>query len=180
MAKFGQILSDKAQELIVEVPFIERTPGTGRVVLGSTNTPAVRMTNGNQQVSGAVMAPPDWDTDSNVTALIMVALRNNEANGDTWDIDFDYVFVESGSLVTSDLDKPATSLNKALTVTALQGLSARSVYTLAFELDRNNILNGYAGATEGLFSFAIQRTNAGTIPRMDVVSMAIKFPTGIK
>ena len=180
MANFGEAVSDQPMSQIVEAPALALSklggPGATDVVIGSTFIPAVLVTANTQILSGRIIGVPQWDRTEDVTIIVAVGLDALEVNNDTWDIDFDYIFAESGVAADADLNKTVTSLTPTLTVTTAEGLIDETLYSLSFTLDRNDANNPYVSATGGGFGFALNQRIGSVITSMNIIAIAIEFP----
>ena len=154
-------------------------PGATDEVVGSTDTPVVRLTADTQLLSLRITGAENWDTDQDVTLSIAVAINGNfsPVNGNTLFFDLDYIFVQSGLAATADLGKTATGINPSLTFTTAAGLAAETLYVASLTLDRNDVTNPYSGATGGGFSFRFNlNSTLGDADSIDVVAAAIRYP----
>lgn len=178
MADFGEAVSDQPMSQIIESPVLalSKQGGPADVVIGSTAIPAVLLTANTQLLSGRIIGVPDWDRTEDVTVIVAVGLDAIEANNDTWDLDFDYIFAESGVAADADLNKTITSLTPTLTVTTAEGLADETLYALTFTLDRNDANNPYVSASGGGFGFRLNQRIASSIGSMNLIAVAVQFP----
>lgn len=150
-------------------------PGATDEIIGSTDIPAVNLTSATQLLSTRVVAASGWDSASDVTVGLGLALDGAQSNNDTLDVDIDYIYTRSGTAALADLNKPITTLSETLTVTTAEGLIDETLYNLTFTLDRNDATNPYAGETVGGFGFRLHIGAGSSIGSIYLVGVFMQF-----
>ena len=174
-----------AASTVIETPSVVLSklggPGATDEVVGSTDTPVVRLTADAQFLSARIISAANWDTSQDVSLIIGVAINSGftPTNGETVVFNFDYIFVQSGLAATADLGKTVTTIAPTATFTTVGGLVDETLYAVTIVLDRNDPNNPYAGdIAGGGFSFVFNLDSvAGDADSIDVIAVAIVYAT---
>ncbi len=180
MAKFGEVTTDTTltRAVVVQIDNLRLGVTAPSLELRGTtpSVPVLNFSSVNELGSFTLLGPFDGDTTLLSFSLVLeIALSTNQLNGDTLNLDINYIIWEheSGSS-TSSLLKTSTLVQVSKTITTAEGLTSGDTYSVSIPFDKDDVNNPILATSTGV-CFEINMTNIAGVSEFDLVGLRLIY-----